>query len=418
MEQMALARLRQLSAHEIGHTLGIAHSYAASPKGRASVMDYPYPYFEMDTQGNIDLSQAYDDKIGEWDKWAVRYGYTQFPEGTDEAMALHKMLEDTYAQGFEFISDVDARSPAGSHPSAHLWDNSADAAKELERLLMIRRRKLQTFGLNAIQSGAPVATLEETLVPLYMMHRYQVEAVSKLLGGVQYNYQVKGDNHPPQKWVARGTQERALDALLITLTPVELTLPSRVISLIPPRPMGYNRSRETFASRNGLNFDPLAAAEASATTTLQFLLDPARANRLVMQGYTDPEAMSYNKMLDKLLDNTIYKSLPSSRYREAKMLVDRLVLEQLIQVAKDKSAAHPVRAIAHRKLVKASRSSSYWFKRVKLKSDPVSMAHHMYMRDMLKKYRKTPFEMDINKPVSIPDGAPIGQEDMHIGCDH
>ncbi len=418
MEEMALARLRQLSAHEIGHTLGIAHSYAASPKNKASVMDYPYPQIEMDRQGNIDLNKAYDDKIGEWDKWAIRFGYEQFPEGTDEKKALNKLLEDTYGQGYEFISDVDARSPSGSHPAAHLWDNGEDAAKELNRLMEIRRTKLQTFGLNAIQEGTPVAMLEEALVPLYMMHRYQVEAAAKLLGGVQYNYQVKGDNQPQQKVVDKNIQKRALHSLLRTLSAEELTLPENIVALMPPRPMGYSRSRETFGSRSGLNFDPVAGAEAAAITTLQFLLDPARANRMIQQHYQNAGQLGYSQMLDTLLMNTVYMKLPEKEQREVKMLVDRLVLEQLMQVAKDKSASYTVRAVAHQKLVKASRRSTWWGKHVKKSGDKVSVAHHAYLRNMLKKYRNTPLEIEVNRPVAIPDGAPIGQGELFIGCEH
>ncbi|HAH38319.1 MAG TPA: peptidase, partial [Algoriphagus sp.] len=184
MLEMALARLRQLSAHEIGHTIGLAHSYATSAVGRVSVMDYPYPLITQNAQGELDLSNAYDDKIGAWDKWAITYGYGYPSQGQTEETFLKNTLEKTYAEGYEFITDSDSRDPSGAHPRSHLWDNGESAPKELMRMLGIRSNKLKTFGLNAIPDGTPEALLEEVLVPLYLMHRYQVEATSKLIGGL------------------------------------------------------------------------------------------------------------------------------------------------------------------------------------------------------------------------------------------
>nr|HAD50854.1 peptidase [Algoriphagus sp.] len=234
MLEMALARLRQLSAHEIGHTIGLAHSYATSAVGRVSVMDYPYPLITQNAQGELDLSNAYDDKIGAWDKWAITYGYGYPSQGQTEETFLKNTLEKTYAEGYEFITDSDSRDPSGAHPRSHLWDNGESAPKELMRMLGIRSNKLKTFGLNAIPDGTPEALLEEVLVPLYLMHRYQVEATSKLIGGLDYTYKVKGDNQKRHQWITKDAQMEALNALLYTISPDQLEIPGDILSLIPP----------------------------------------------------------------------------------------------------------------------------------------------------------------------------------------
>ncbi|HET9274946.1 MAG TPA: zinc-dependent metalloprotease, partial [Gemmatimonadales bacterium] len=190
-ERMALARLRQLSAHEVGHTLGLQHNYIASTVGRASVMDYPHPLVRLAPDGNVDLSEAYDAAIGAWDKEAIRYGYSDFPDGTDEARALDSLLAAARSRNLLFLADQDARPAGSAHPQVHLWDNGADAATELDRVMDVRRAALRRFGEAAIRTGAPLATMEEALVPLYLHHRYQVEAAIKVVGGQFYTYAMR-----------------------------------------------------------------------------------------------------------------------------------------------------------------------------------------------------------------------------------
>ena len=186
--EMALARLRQLSAHEVGHTIGMSHNFAASTNNRSSVMDYPHPYITIDKDGELDFSKAYDDKIGDWDKRTVIYGYQDFPNGTNEASALANILKENADNGFRYITDRDARPKGSAHPQAHLWDNGGNAVKELNRILAVREKALSNFGINSIPTGAPLATLENVFVPLYLSHRYQVEATAKVIGGVSYKY--------------------------------------------------------------------------------------------------------------------------------------------------------------------------------------------------------------------------------------
>src|SRR5262249_51903933 len=186
MLEMALARLRQLAAHEVGHTLGLEHNYSSSTVNRSSVMDYPPPHVTLGADGALDLSDAYAKGIGEWDKVSIAWGYQDFPAGTDEHVALNKILNDAFARGLRFLTDQDAR-PAGSSSSlAHLWDSGSNAVDELNRLMTIRAAALKRFGENNIREGDPLTTIEDALVPVYMLHRYQVEPASTLVGGLDY----------------------------------------------------------------------------------------------------------------------------------------------------------------------------------------------------------------------------------------
>jgi hypothetical protein len=193
MRKAALHRLRQLAAHEVGHTLGLQHNYASSYNNRASVMDYPHPNVFVNAKGAIDFSDVYTDEIGLWDKRAITFGYQDFPKGTNEATALNTLLEENSKNGTLFIADADARAASGFHPYAHLWDNNADAVAGLDQVIAVRKKALEQFNENAIPNGTPLSKLEDVLVPLYNYHRYQYEAVIKLVGGMNYNYSVRGD---------------------------------------------------------------------------------------------------------------------------------------------------------------------------------------------------------------------------------
>ena len=234
MLAMALARIRQLSAHEVGHTLGIQHNFAASVNDRASVMDYPAPLANVDSDGRIQLNQAYADGIGEWDKYTIRYGYSDFPEGADEKISLNAIMDEYVEQGWHYITDNDARAAGGAHPMAHLWDNGEDVVQALELEMRVRQIALERFGSGNIRPFEPLALLEEVLVPLYLRHRYQVDAVSKLIGGVSYSYKLRGDRQELPEAVSSGAQRAALNALLTTVEPKSLALPKHIRTQIPP----------------------------------------------------------------------------------------------------------------------------------------------------------------------------------------
>lgn len=281
MLQMALQRLKQLAAHEIGHTLGLMHNYISSAQGRASVMDYPPPVVTLNSKNEIDLSTAYTNEIGDWDKLSIQYGYEQFPQETNEIAALDKLLTDASKNGLTFISDRDARDPGGMHPNAHLWDNGKDPVTELNNVMKVRAKALSQFGQNNIRKGTPMAMLEDVFVPIYLFHRYQIEAVSKVVGGLYYSYAIKGDGQMITRAVTKDEQLNALNAITDCIDPKVLEISENVLKLIPPRPAGYDYNRELFNRRTGLSFDPLAAAEAAVDIPLSFLFNTSRLNRLV-----------------------------------------------------------------------------------------------------------------------------------------
>jgi len=281
MLKIALEGLKPLNTTEVGHTLGLMHNYAASVSNRASVMDYPHPAVKLNAAGEIYLGDAYDNKIGDWDKTSITFGYQDFPAGTNEKKALDKILADAEKKGLQFISDRDARSPGGLHPQAHLWDNGSDAVAELKDVMKVRNKALSDFGEKSIRPGMPMAMLEDALVPVYFYHRYQAEAVTKLVGGQYYTYALRGDGQPVTRALSKNEQLKALNTILDCLDPAFLKIPDRIVQLIPPRPAGYDFSRELFRKRTGLAFDALSPAETAADLPLSFLFNSERLNRML-----------------------------------------------------------------------------------------------------------------------------------------
>ncbi len=349
LAEMALARIRQLSAHEVGHTLGLAHNYISSTQGRASVMDYPHPLVELTSAGSIDLSDAYATGVGEWDKVAIHFGYAEFPEGTDEAAALEKILRDARQQGITFITDQDARPPGSAHPQVHLWDNGRDAAAELNRVMRVRGAALERFGERAIRRGRPLATMEEALVPLYLHHRYQVEAAAKVVGGLSYDYALRGDGLDPPQAVPAAQQRSAIEALLGTLEPAALAFPRSILDTLPPRPFRFRSHRELFPRNTGLVFDAIAPSSVAADMTVAMLLHPERTARLIQQHVLDPSLPGMSDVTRALVQATFGEPASDAYEAEIGRSVQRVVVDRLIGLAA--TAPMPqVRALATRQL--------------------------------------------------------------------
>lgn len=400
---MALARLRQLSAHEVGHTIGLAHNFAASLKGNGSVMDYPHPF--LTGFGKPDLSKAYGKGIGPWDKAAIAYGYSEVPKGVEEGKVLDAILARALKEGLLFISDRDARPAGGAHPKAHLWDNGKDPTTELLRLLQVRERALFRFSEKAIPVGAPLALLEEKIVPVYLLHRYQVEAVSKVLGGVEYQYSVRGDLRPGVAVVPKSVQMRALLALRKTLEPKVLALPEKVLRLIPPRSQGLKENRELFPRKTGPILDPFTVAEAAADHTVQLILHPARCNRLVEQSARDSQQPGLGRVIETLLENS-WKSGLNDYHEAIQRVVDHVILYRLMALAVDDQASEGVKAMVALKLRDLKKTLSgvvdHGNTREKLK------AHALLALKRLERFEKEPGRISVPKPLSLPPGSPIG----------
>ena len=341
LEDWAVARIRQLSAHEVGHTIGLGHNYYNSEAGRISVMDYPHPLVELNEDGSLDYSDVYDEDIGEWDITAVAYGYQDFPPGTDADTELTKILEDAWQEDVRYMTGQDVTTT----PQADQWANGTDMADELQRMMDVRASALSRFGERAIRNGRPMATIEEVLVPLYMHHRYQTESTATALGGVAYTYAVRGDGMKPMWRVSADQQYRALDALMRTIWPSELTLPIEVVNMIPPRPPGFGRTRELFPRWTGSAFDAVTPAVVAASHTVSSLLDPARAARMIEQKTFDASLPGLDDVLERLIQTSFDTPAINAYERAVQEAVQGVVVDRIRFLAANASMPQ-VRAIA------------------------------------------------------------------------
>ncbi|HSR69596.1 MAG TPA: zinc-dependent metalloprotease [Acidobacteriota bacterium] len=404
---VALARIRQLSAHEVGHTLGFAHNFAASTyAGRASVMDYPAPLINVRDDGSLDFSQAYAVGIGEWDKVAVRYAYSHFPEEADEEAELEAIIQEAVGNRYLFISDADARPPSAAHPLANLWDNGSDPVEELDHIMRVRRIALDAFGPGNLAEGEPLALLQDTLVPVYLYHRYQVEATAKVLGGAYYTYALKGDGQPGLSWVPPDRQRKALQALLETLQPSHLAIDPSLLQHLPPLPLGYFDARERFDGRSGRLFDPVGAARIAADMTLSGLLQHQRAARLESSHAIDPQHPDLGEVLDAVFAATWQAQTPSDPWQALiKQEVEQAAVDHAIQLASHSRAAPSVTAAATAKL-KEWKSG---LEELALSASGRRAAHFDYASQRIQRFLDRPAPA-ASQPdaLSPPPGSPIG----------
>ena len=408
LEQVVLARLRQLSAHEVGHTLGLQHNYAASINNRASVMDYPAPYVKLGADGSPDISEAYAKGIGEWDKVAIAYGYQDFPSSTDEKAALDKILSDASKRGLMYLTDQDARPGGASTSVAHLWDNGPNVIDGLTSMMRVRDVALNRFGENNIREGAPMATLEDVLVPLYMGHRYQVEAVAKLIGGEDYSFSLRGKGDRNPQIIPPDEQKRALYAVLDTLKPHNLRLPESLLGLIPPRPPGYARNREHFRIRTSPTFDALAPAEAYANHVTEFLFSAERAARIVeFNARRQTEYPSLDDVFDKIIAETFRVNAQGDYEGEIQRTVNAVVLNKLMALAANERASNQVRAIAELKLDELKNWAGSQANATRVTNQ---RAFLLYVANQIKRFQDDPKKMNLTKPNDPPDGQPIGTD--------
>lgn len=405
LSEFALARIRQLSAHEVGHTLGIAHNFSASADGRASVMDYPHPLVTLNDDGEVVLSDAYDVGIGDWDKRAVIWGYQDFPDEASDAAGRAEIIAETLASGLSFVADeharIGSRSSAGpAHPKGSLWDNGSDPVAELNRMMQLRAVVLNDFSEQAIQPGRPMASLEDVLVPAFLMHRYQVQAAATVLGGQSFTYAMRGDGQVPSERVSATHQRAALSAMLATLEPTALNISERVTSLIPPRPPQSGASRELFPRHTGYVFDPMAAASTAALITLDQLTDHKRAARLNNQHRVDASLPSFGEVLTILIDDR-WPETKDPELLSIERAVQLLLVDRLADLLANTQAAPQVRADALDALSKMKRRAE----RARVK-DPASGAHMKYLAKRVATIMENP-EAYTAGDLTVPPGSPI-----------
>lgn len=406
-DEFVLARARQLSAHEVGHTLGLAHNFAASTYGRASVMDYPAPFVKL-TNGRVDLSDAYRPGPGDYDAFAIAYGYSVFAAGQEEA-GLKKLVADGLRRGMLFLTDRDARPISGSDPRAQLWDNQADPLLDLQNSMEVRRVLLDSFSEAAIDEGEPLWLLEERLAPIYYYHRFALERVTKMVGGMEYVYAVKGDGQTPARVIDAQKQREALRMLGDALQPAALRLPDAVRAKLAPPPYGFSRTvtNERFASGTWPAFDELGAARSQAAVIVGGILNRNRAARLVAFGLEDEDALSLREAIGHLLDATWNKPWPDDAKEGAfQRVVHRVVLDGLLELAADKQASAEVRAVAEWALADLLDD-------IKQQEHPNPLGEAMRQmaeRDIQRFLSRPGAVTERSKPLDPPPGSPIGQK--------
>jgi hypothetical protein len=402
IKKTSLDRIRQLSAHEIGHTLGFAHNYISSANNRSSVMDYPHPKIDI-IDGDINIDNAYSKNIGDWDKVTVRYAYTDFQENENEDIKLNQIIEDAVNKGLYFLSDSDSRPVGSANPFSHLWDNGEFPYKELNKLLKVRDLALRNIDLENLVDGEPYDRIEDILVPIYMLHRYQIESTAKAIGGVDYLYFVKNLNNDKVKFVNSKLQKESLESLLNVLNPKNLVLPDNLIEILSPRSFRNPRTRENFESNTGVTFDYINASSSVINHTLTFLINPERINRIYQQNMFGENILKLEDYLT-IISNSIFSNKKMSLYEASinnntsSLFLDHLFLAFNNSKTNDLSKSLILSSILNTKEKLSSDLNNY----------------NAFLVNKINGFLDNPDKYKPIEKTKIPDGSPIG----NFSCDY
>ncbi|MFZ6798851.1 zinc-dependent metalloprotease [Undibacterium sp. Di24W] len=407
-EQMALARLRQLAAHEVGHTLGIAHNFAPSRQGNGSVMDYPHPLLGLNNKGEVELKDAYGVGVGPWDNFVIQHLYANFP-GQNEDEALAKLRVAAKAAGLQYVSDTDSRSPGAAHPNGLLWDLGADSVKSYDHLMAVRQRALNNFSTAVLPPQRQIGELEARLVPVYLLHRYQTEAVARLIAGGEYEYGTAQDVNSGRvqagvKTVAAAVQRQALQKMVSSLRAENLALPKNVLDILTPQSEGFSRTPEYFSGRMNVVFDALSAVEAGAAQTSMFLFDAARINRLAWQQANDAQQLGVTELFKQVFDQTWKREpIPSHLVAgEAVQLAANWVILDATLNLLDSGRLHPQVQAEVRQVVFELGS---WLQKNPTKGS--SASSRKQAAELISSYLRDPTSVKLRPLPPIPPGAPI-----------
>ncbi len=402
IKETSLDRIRQLSAHEIGHTLGFAHNYISSANNRSSVMDYPHPKIDI-IDGDINIDNAYSKNIGDWDKVTVRYAYTDFQENENEEIKLNQIIEEAVNKGLYFLSDSDSRPVGSANPFSHLWDNGEFPYKELNKLLEVRDLALKNIDLENLIDGEPYDRIEDILVPIYMLHRYQIESTAKAIGGVDYLYFVKNLNNDKVKFVNSKLQKESLESLLNVLNPKNLVLPDNLIEILSPRSFRNPRTRENFESNTGVTFDYINASSSVINHTLTFLINPERINRIYQQNMFGENILKLEDYLS-IISNSIFSNKKMSLYESSinnntsSLFLDHLFLAFNNSKTNDLSKSLILSSILNTKEKLSSDLNNY----------------NAFLVNKINGFLDNPDKYKPIEKTKIPDGSPIG----NFSCDY
>lgn len=402
IKKTSLDRIRQLSAHEIGHTLGFAHNYISSANNRSSVMDYPHPKIDI-VNGDINIDNAYSKNIGDWDKVSVRYAYTDFQENENEDVKLNDIIEEAVNKGLYFLSDSDSRPVGSANPFSHLWDNGEFPYKELDKLLKVRDLALKNIDLDNLVDGEPYDRIEDILVPIYMLHRYQIESAAKAIGGVDYLYFVKNKNNDKVKFVDSKLQKESLKSLLNVLNPKNLVLPTNLIQILSPRSFRNPRTRENFESNTGVTFDYINASSSIINHTLTFLMNPERINRIYQQNMFGENILMLDDYLT-IISNSIFSNKRMSPYESSinkntsSLFLDHLFLTYNNSNTNDLSKSVILSSIMNTKEKLSSNLNDY----------------NRFLVNKINGFIDNPDKYIPVEKTKIPDGSPIG----NFSCDY
>ena len=402
IKKTSLDRIRQLSAHEIGHTLGFAHNYISSANNRSSVMDYPHPKIDI-IDGDINIDNAYSKNIGDWDKVTVRYAYTDFQENENEEIKLNQIIDEAVNKGLYFLSDSDSRPVGSANPFSHLWDNGEFPYKELNKLLEVRDLALKNIDLENLIDGEPYDRIEDILVPIYMLHRYQIESTAKAIGGVDYLYFVKNLNNDKVKFVNSKLQKESLESLLNVLNPKNLVLPDNLIEILSPRSFRNPRTRENFESNTGVTFDYINASSSVINHTLTFLINPERINRIYQQNMFGENILKLEDYLS-IISNSIFSNKKMSLYESSinnntsSLFLDHLFLAFNNSKTNDLSKSLILSSILNTKETLSSNLNDY----------------NAFLVNKINGFLNNPDKYKPIEKTKIPDGSPIGD----FSCDY